>query len=87
MGLLDDLKKKLPELQGSVEKLAEEHDDEIKDGLDQAASFVDEKTGGKHRDTIDQGLAKAKDTVDDLAKSKAPETKPKKRRFRLRKQR
>lgn len=70
MGLLDDLKKKLPELKDAAEDLIEEHDDEIKDGLDQAAELVDDKTGGKHRDKIDAGVDKAKGLVDDVASSK-----------------
>jgi hypothetical protein len=70
MGLFDSLKKNLPGLKDKVEDLVEEHDDTIKDGLDKAAAFADDKTGGKHHDKIAKGVAKAKDTVDDLA---APE--------------
>jgi hypothetical protein len=70
MGLFDSLKKNLPGLKDKVEDLVEEHDDTIKDGLDKAAEFADDKTGGKHHDKIVEGVAKAKDTVDDLA---APE--------------
>ena len=67
MGLFDSLKKNLPGLKDKVEDLVEEHDDTIKDGLDKAAEFADDKTGGKHHDKIVEGVAKAKDTVDDLA--------------------
>ncbi len=67
MGLFDTLKKNLPGLKRKAEGLVEEHDEKIKGGLDKAAKFADEKTGGKHRDKIEKGVAKAKDTVDDLA--------------------
>ena len=74
MGLFDSRKKNLPGLKDKVEDLVEEHDDTIKDGLDKAAEFADDKTGGKHHDKIVQGVAKAKDTVDDLAQPDAGET-------------
>ena len=67
MDLFDSLKKNLPGLKDKVEDLVEEHDEQIKDGLDKAAEFADDKTGGKHHDQIVEGVAKAKDTVDDLA--------------------
>jgi hypothetical protein len=72
MGLFDDLKKKLPGLKDKVDDLVEEHDDTIKDGLDKAAEFADDKTGGKHRDKIAKGLDKAKDVVDDMAEPDTP---------------
>jgi MT0933-like antitoxin protein len=77
MGLFDDLKKKLPGLKGKAEDLVEEHDEKIKDGLDKAADFADDKTGGKHRDKIDQGVDKAKGFVDDLAEPDADDKKKK----------
>ena len=75
MGLFDDLKKKLPGLKNKAEDLVQEHDEKIKDGLDKAAEFADDKTGGKHRDKIDQGIDKAKGFVDDLAEPDADEKK------------
>jgi hypothetical protein len=67
MGIFDSLKKNLPGLKDKVEDLVEEHDEQIKDGLDKAAEFADDKTGGKHHDKIVQGVSKAKDAVDDMA--------------------
>jgi MT0933-like antitoxin protein len=67
MGLLDQLKKNLPGLKKKAEDLVEEHDEQIKDGLDKAAKFANEKTGGKHRDKIAKGVDKAKDAIDDMA--------------------
>lgn len=46
--------------------LASEHEDKVKDGIDQAADMADEKTEGKYSDQIDQGAEKAKDYVEGL---------------------
>ena len=63
MGALDDMKDK-------ARDLAEEHGDKIKDGLEKAAEFVDEKTGGKHSDKIDKGVEKGRETIDKLGEGK-----------------
>ena len=63
MGALDDMKDK-------ARDLAEEHGDKIKDGLEKAADFVDEKTGGKHSDKIDKGVEKGRETIDKLGEGK-----------------
>lgn len=47
--------------------LASENKDKVKDGIDQAGDFVDEKTGGKHSEHVDKAQDTAKDYVDDLA--------------------
>ena len=59
MGFLDDAKKKL-------EDAVDKHGDKIGQGLDKAAGFVDEKTGGKYHDKIEGGAGKAKDALDKL---------------------
>nr|NIS41212.1 antitoxin [Desulfuromonadales bacterium] len=46
--------------------LAEEHGDKIDEGIDKAADFVDDKTGGKYTDKIEGGTEKAKDFIDGL---------------------
>ena len=46
--------------------LAAEHEDAVKDGIDKAADFVDEKTGGEHSEHIDKGAEAAKDFVEGL---------------------
>jgi F0F1-type ATP synthase membrane subunit b/b' len=62
MGLLDTIK---GALKGNTDK--------VKDGLDQAADMVDEKTGGKYSEHIDTAQDKAADMVDDLAEDAAEE--------------
>lgn len=59
MGMFDKFKKKAADI-------AEEHGDKIEDGIDKAADFADEKTGGKYSDKIETGTEKAKDFIDDL---------------------
>jgi ABC-type transporter Mla subunit MlaD len=50
----------------ALEKAVDEHGDKISDGIDKAADFADDKTGGKYSDKIDQGVDKAKDALDKL---------------------
>lgn len=62
MGFMDKLK-------GAKDKaadLAEEHEEKIDDGIDKAADFADDKTGGKHSDKIDSAAEKAKGAVDKI---------------------
>lgn len=67
MGLLDKFKKTASDVKDKAEDLADEHGGKVKEGLDKAGEFVDEKTGRKHSDKIDDAVDKAHDTVDDLA--------------------
>lgn len=46
--------------------LASENKDKVKDGIDKAGDFVDEKTGGKHSEHVGKAQDTAKDYVDDL---------------------
>ncbi|NLV56617.1 MAG: hypothetical protein GXY13_13500 [Acidimicrobiales bacterium] len=39
----------------------------MNDGIDKAADFVDDKTGGKHTDKIDKAADAAKGAVDKIA--------------------
>ncbi len=59
MGMFDDMTNK-------AKDLASEHADKIHDGIDKAADFADEKTGGRFSDQIDSGADMAKDQVEDL---------------------
>jgi hypothetical protein len=56
---LDDIKDKATDL-------IDEHGDKLKDGIDKAAGFADDKTGGKHGDKIDSVAEQAKGMVDRL---------------------
>lgn len=52
MGLLDDLK-------GKAQGLIDGNEEAIKEGIDKAGDFVDDKTGGKFAEQVDavQGAA------------------------------
>jgi hypothetical protein len=58
MGLRDWLNK--------GKKAAAENKDAVKDGVDKAGDFIDDKTGGQHADHVDKGQDAAKDYVDKL---------------------
>ncbi|OFI39035.1 hypothetical protein BIU82_16425 [Arthrobacter sp. SW1] len=57
MGLFDDLKGKAQELIGGNEEA-------IKDGIEKAGDFIDEKTGGKFADQVDAAQNAASDFVE-----------------------
>ena len=44
----------LGDLAGQAEKLAKEHPDQVKQGVEKAGQVADEKTGGQHADQIDK---------------------------------
>jgi hypothetical protein len=51
--------------------------DQVEGGIDKAAEFADERTGGTHADQIDSGADMAKDRVADyLAPTDAAESTP-----------
>lgn len=60
MGALDNMKAK-------AKDLANQHSDQVKEGLKKAGNIVNEKTGGKHSDKIDRGVDKAGEAVDKFA--------------------
>ncbi len=53
---------------GKVDDLVDQHADKITDGIDKAADFIDEKTGGKFADKIDMVQTKADEMVDKMSK-------------------
>lgn len=53
----------LDEIKDKASEMLSEHGDKIEEGLDKAADFVDDKTGGKFSDKIDSGVDKAKDFI------------------------
>ena len=59
MSMFDKIKDKAAEMVG-------QHGDKAEQGIDKAAEFADEKTGGKYSDKIDQGAEKAKDAMGNL---------------------
>lgn len=50
-----------------IKGLADKHGDQAASGLEKAAEFIDEKTGGKHSDKITEGVDKAKEGLNRLA--------------------
>lgn len=50
-------------LAGKAKQFLSKNPDKAQQGIDRAADFVDEKTGGKHRDKIDKATDRAKDYV------------------------
>jgi hypothetical protein len=59
MSMFDKIKDKAGEMLG-------QHGDKAEEGIDKAAEFADDKTGGKYSDQIDTGAEKAKDMMDGL---------------------
>jgi hypothetical protein len=53
-GMFDKAKEKIQEFAGN-------NPDKVGQGVDKAAQFADEKTGGKHSDQINQGADKLKE--------------------------
>jgi hypothetical protein len=53
-GMFDKAKEKIQEFAGG-------NSDKVDQGVDKAAQFADEKTGGKHSDQINQGADKLKE--------------------------
>ena len=56
----------LGDMVDKAKDLAGDNKDKVKEGIDKAGDFVDEKTGGEHTDKIEQGEDAAKDFVDGL---------------------
>ena len=57
------------EIKDKLSDAVKQYGDHIDKGIDKAAEFVDEKTGGKYSEHIDAGVEKAKDALDDLSQS------------------
>ncbi|MGH3471312.1 MAG: antitoxin [Nocardioidaceae bacterium] len=53
-------------LTGKAKQTVDQHGDKVGEGMDKAAGFAKEKTGGKYDDQIDQGEQKAEDALDNL---------------------
>jgi MT0933-like antitoxin protein len=49
----------LGDLAGKAEELAQEHPDQVKQGIEKAGQVADEKTGGQHTDQIDKAEQEA----------------------------
>jgi hypothetical protein len=47
--------------------LANEHNDQVDQGIDKAAEIIDQKTGGEHSQQIQEGAQRADDAIDDAS--------------------
>lgn len=63
MGFMDKFKGAKDSVTEKVGEVVAEHGDKIEAGLDKAAGFVDDKTGGKYSDKIEGATGKAKDVL------------------------
>lgn len=66
MGFLDKLKGAKETVADKVGEAVDKHGDKIESGLDKAAGFVDDKTGGKYHAKIEGATGKAKDALGKL---------------------
>lgn len=57
MGIIDKLRRR-------KSKVAEDHGDQIADGVDKATDIADDKTGGQHTDQLDEADEKADELRD-----------------------
>ena len=62
MGLMDTIKGWF----GTGKQQVAAHEEQVSAGIDKAADFADDKTGGKYSDQIDQAAEKATDYVEGL---------------------
>ncbi|MPZ51666.1 MAG: antitoxin [Acidimicrobiia bacterium] len=74
MSFLDKAKDALSGAKDKVDDLADEHGDKMKDGIEKAGDFVDEKTGGKYADQVDAVQEKADEVITDLDDTPEAET-------------
>ena len=59
MGLMDNF----DNVADKAKDLASEHSDKVNEGVDKAAEFIGDKTGGKFGDQIDMGADKLKEQL------------------------
>ena len=71
--LLDKAKVLAKDLGAKAKDAVTEHSDQIDDGIDKAAEFVDEKTKGKYSEKIGSLQAKAHEAVSRIAEDKGTE--------------
>ncbi len=68
MGFLDKLKVKAIEAKTKAAEAVDGHGPQIKDGIQKAGSYVDQKTKGKYSDKIAKGTKSAEQAVDKMDK-------------------
>lgn len=73
MSFLDKVKAAFTRTKDKVDDLADEHGDEMKNGVDRTADFVDEKPGGKFSDQIDTAEEKADEVITSMDDTPEPD--------------
>jgi uncharacterized protein YjbJ (UPF0337 family) len=63
---MDRLKGAKDTVVDKVGEAVDKHGDKIESGIDKAAGFVDDKTGGKYHDKIESATGKAKEAIEKL---------------------
>ncbi|MEH0109992.1 antitoxin [Tersicoccus sp. MR15.9] len=66
MSAFDNLKGKASDLMGKAADAVRGHEDQVKQGIEKAGDFIDQKTGGKYADRIDSVQQKAGEAVNRL---------------------
>jgi len=70
LSFIDDIKGKAEGLVDQAEGLIAKNEAAIKDGIEKAGDFIDEKTGGKFADKVDSVQNAASGLTDKLADGK-----------------
>lgn len=73
MSFFDKVKDLAADAKDKVDDLAEQHEDQIKTGIDKAADLAGTKLGADKAASIAKAADKAKDVVGDMAKPDAGE--------------
>jgi hypothetical protein len=76
MGFLDKLKDTANEVKLKAVEAVDGHGHQIKDGIEKAGTFVDQKTKGKYSDKIAKGTQKAGEAVDKIDKDADKKSSP-----------
>lgn len=72
MSMFDNLKGKADQLREKAEGFIDENADKIKDGIEKAGDFVDEKTGGRFSEQVDNVQTGAANLVDKASTDDIP---------------
>lgn len=72
MSAFDNLKGKASGLIGKAADAVRGHEDQVKQGIEKAGNFIDQKTGGKYADRIGSVQQKAGDAVNRIGSQDRP---------------
>ncbi len=72
--MFDKMKKSMDDIKDKLTDAVDEHGPKIAEGVDKAATVVDQKTGGKYHDHIDKASGAVKGAVGKLDSGKPGST-------------